>query len=101
MVRVAMDLAVLTGLRRADLLALTRQELIDNGISVLTRKTDKPLIIEWSQALRRVVSDALRLPPHRRQPIIATRRGKAYTGDGFGTIWQRVIKFLSILMESL
>ena len=52
----------------------------------------KPLIIEWSQALRRVVSDALRLPPHVRQPIIATRRGKAYTGDGFGTIWQQVIK---------
>ena len=47
-VRVAMDLALLTGLRRADLLALTRQDLIDEGISVHTRKTDKPLIIEWS-----------------------------------------------------
>jgi integrase len=92
MVRVAMDLAVLIGLRRADLLALTRQDLIDEGISVHTRKTDKPLIIEWSQALRRVVTDALRLPPHVRQPIIANRRGKAYTGDGFGANWQRVIK---------
>lgn len=92
MVRVAMDLAVLTGLRRADLLALTRQDLIDEGISVRTRKTDKPLIIEWSQALRQVVTDALRLPPHVRQPIIANRRGKAYTGDGFGANWRRAMK---------
>ena len=35
---------------------------------------------------------ALRLPPHLRQPIIATRRGKTYTANGFGAIWQRIIK---------
>ncbi len=90
-IQVAMDLAVLTALRRGDILALTRDNLTDEGIFIHTSKTDKPLIIEWSDELRSVVDRAKRLPPQVRKPIIATRRGNAYTGDGFYAMWHRLM----------
>ena len=60
MIKTAMELAVLTGLRRGDLLALTRENLTDDGIELVESKTDKALIIEWSDELRDVVRRALR-----------------------------------------
>ena len=89
MVQCAMDLALLTGLRPADLLGLQRSCLMEEGVQVHTRKTGKRLIIEWSDELRRVVKLALLLPPHIRQPLISNRRGKPYTVDGFNSIWYR------------
>lgn len=85
MVQIAMELALLTGLRRGDLLGLARDNLTDQGIAVRTSKTGKPLLIEWSPALRDVVSRAKTLPPHVRQHLIANRRGKRYTGHGFSS----------------
>lgn len=92
MVQSAMDLAVLTSLRPGDLLGLGRSNLIDEGIQIDTRKTGKRLIIQWSEELRRVVKQALSLPPHIRQPLISNRRGKPYTVDGFNSIWYRRMK---------
>ena len=76
MVQCAMDLAVLTSLRPADLLGLERSDLTEEGIHIDTRKTGKRLIIQWSDELRKVVKRTLSLPPHIRQPLISTRRGK-------------------------
>jgi len=90
-VQVAMDLAVLTALRRGDILSLTRDNLTDEGIYIHTSKTKKDLLIEWSDELRAVVDRAKRLPPQVRKPIIPTRRGKAYTGQGFAAIWQQLM----------
>jgi integrase len=92
MLQCAMDLAVLTGLRPADLLALTRSNLTDEGIQVSTRKTGRDLVIAWSDELRRVVKRALSLPPKLRQPLICGRQGKPYTVDGFTSIWRRKIR---------
>ncbi len=89
MVKCAMDLAVLTSLRPADLLGLERSNLTDEGIHIDTRKTGKRLIIQWSEELRRVVKRALSLPPHIRQPLISNRRGKPYTVSGYNSIWYR------------
>jgi len=91
MIKVAMDLAVLTGLRRGDLLSLTRENLTDEGILVQTSKTDKGLLIEWSNKLRAVIERCKRLRPHVRQHLIANSRGKKYSGTGFGSNWQRAI----------
>lgn len=91
MVQCAMDLAVLTGLRPGDLLALTRANLNDDGIEVATSKTGKRLLIEWSDALRSVVKRALAQAPQIRQPIICNKQGKAYTVDGFNTIFYRAM----------
>lgn len=91
MVQCAMDLAVLTGLRPGDLLGLTRVNLTDDGIEVATSKTGKRLLIEWSEALRSTVKRALAQIPQVRQPVICNKQGKAYTVDGFNTIFYRAM----------
>lgn len=91
MVQVAIDLAVLTGLRRGDLLALTKDQLHEDGIHVRTSKTSRGLIIAYSPELSEVLERAKLLKPHFRQPLIATRRGKAFTGSGFATLWRRAM----------
>jgi integrase len=89
MVQCAMDLAVLTGLRPGDLLSLTRANQTEDGIEIQTSKTGKRLLIEWSDALRNAVKRALAQMPQVRQPIICNKQGKAYTVDGFNTIFYR------------
>ncbi len=92
MMQVAMGLALLTGLRRGDLLSLTRDHLIDDGILIKTSKTGKPLLIEWSDELRGVIDRAKRIKPQVRRTIICNKQGKAYTGHGFSAMWQRLIR---------
>jgi len=92
MVQVAMDLAVLTGLRRGDLLSLTLTNLTDEGILIQTSKTAKSLLIEWSDELTKAVNKAKRIEPRVRSALICTRQGKPYTGDGFDTVWQRTME---------
>lgn len=91
-IQIAMDLALMTGLRRGDLLRLTRADLTDDGILVKTSKTGKALLIEWSAELEQVVARAKRLPPHVRQHLIATRSGKPFTPDGFSTEWGKTLR---------
>ena len=92
MAQCAMDLAVLTGLRPADVLRLERSNLVDDGIQIDTRKTGKSLLIEWSTELRRVVKRALQQKPQVRQSIICNKQGKPYTVDGFSSNWYRAIR---------
>ena len=89
MIQSAMELALLTALRKGNLLALTRDHLTDDGIEFTPGKGGKPTVYEWSNELRGAVRRALQLPPQVRKPVICTRRGTAYTGDGFYAIWQR------------
>ena len=91
MIQVAIDLAVLTGLRRGDLLALTKDQLKDDGVHVRTSKTGRGLIIEYTPELSAVLERAKLMKPHFRQPLIATRAGKAFTGTGFATLWRRAM----------
>ncbi len=92
MIQCAMNLAVLTALRPGDLLRLERSNVTEAGLEIHTRKTDKHLIIQWSDELRGVVDQALELPPRFRQPIICNRQGRAYTVDGLNSIWYRRIR---------
>lgn len=91
MVQVAIDLAVLTGLRRGDLLALTKDQLREDGIHVRTSKTARGLIIAYSPELTEVLERAKTLKPRFRTALLATRRGKHFTGNGFGTMWRRAM----------
>jgi len=91
MIQVAIDLAVLTGLRRGDLLALTKDHLEEDGIHIRTSKTGRGLIIEYTSELSAVLERAKLMKPHFRQSLVATRGGKRYTGTGFATLWRRVM----------
>jgi len=54
-----MEAAYLTGLRQGDLLAMTREQVTDDGLLVEEGKRGKRLVIGWSDALRLVISRAL------------------------------------------
>jgi integrase len=89
---VAIDLAVSTGQRRGDLLALRRDQLTDQGIVFKQSKTGAGVLIEWSEDLRAIVDRAKQLAPQvPGEYLIRTRRGRPYSAAGFSAIWQRVM----------
>ena len=91
-IRVAIDLAVSTGQRRGDLLALKRDQLTDEGIVFRQSKTGAGVLIEWSDSLRSIVDRAKQLPPQiPAEYLIRKRNGRPYTARGFSAIWQRLM----------
>ncbi len=92
-VRAYIKIKLLTGLRRGDLLRLRNTDLQDDGIHVEPRKTAKTtgkrLIIEWTDALRQAVDDALAARPVDIAPwLFCTRRGDPYVReDGMANAW--------------
>lgn len=91
--KIAMDLALLTGLRRGDLLALTWDQVKPEGVEVRTSKTGAGLLIQRTPDLEAVLDRARRLAPQLpRHFVIKTASGKRYTGSGFSAIWQRLMR---------
>lgn len=93
--QVAMDLALLTGMSRGDILALTRAQCLEDGIHYTRRKTmrkaPRKLIVTWTPELKAVVDRAKKIRPEFRHHIIATRSGKQFSPSGFSTLWQRTM----------
>jgi integrase len=90
--RIAMDLALLTGQRRADLLALTRTQLTDGGIVFRQSKTGVGVLVEWTDELRRITDRAKALKPQvPGEYLLRKRNGRPYTAWGFSAIWQRLM----------
>lgn len=88
-----MAFAIVTGLRKQDILCLKVENIKDDGIHVATKKTKKPIVIEWTPALRLVTTQLLDLRPVDISPyLVCTRRGESYYGEnssGFDSIWKR------------
>lgn len=90
-VRAAMLLAAVTGLRQGDLLRIRRSDFGDDGLTVRTSKTGSGLVIGWSEGLRRAVVEAVGVRDFVPLVLLSTESGKAYTGDGFRTLWHRAM----------
>jgi len=95
-IRLAIDLAVIIGQRRGDLLTVNRSQFTDKGIRVGVSKTQDSGVaaidMEWSEELRDIMERSKRLTPHiPNDYIIRTKKGKPYTGSGFYSIWQRLM----------
>jgi len=92
-VRCAMELALLTGQRQGDLLALPWSNVTDEGILFKQGKTGKRLLVTLSEALRAALQKCKELEPqiHIGGYVLRTRRGKPYTGEGFRAVWQRTM----------
>jgi integrase len=90
--QIAIDLAVVTGQRRGDLLSLTRSQLTDEGIAFRQSKTGTGVLIEWSDDLRSIVERAKALAPQiPGEHLIRKANGRAYSARGFSAIWQRLM----------
>jgi integrase len=89
----AIEGALLTGLRRGDLLGLTRANVTDEGIVVQTSKTGVPLLIERTAALTAWIDRCKRLTPQVPGTyLIRTRDGDRYTVQGFAANWKRTVE---------
>lgn len=90
--RIAMDLALLTGLRKIGILRLELGDVLEEGLrSKRPGKTTKPLIFEWTPELRSVVAFAQSLEPRVRRALLCTEKGTFYTEDGFQANWGRLM----------
>ena len=91
--QVAMDLALLTGLRQGDVLSLTRDHLTSEGILIKTGKTGQRLLIEYTHELNEVIARSKKLPPQLPgYHLVRTRKGQKYSASGFKANWQRLMK---------
>lgn len=87
-VRLAMDLAVMTGQRQGDLLSLKWADIRDMQIHVYQSKTGKRLAIGITSDLEAVLDKCWQLP-NRSEYVLTRRYGGRYTGEGFRAMWQR------------
>lgn len=91
--KLAMDLALSTGQRQGDLLALHWKQVDDGYIQFKQSKTGKKLAMRISPHLDAILRRArLMAPQLPREYVIRTRRGIPYTGEGFRAIWQRSMR---------
>ena len=90
-VQIAMDLALLTGQRQGDILALRWDQIHDGEIWIDQGKSggERKLAIVISPALEAVLTRARALEPQLpREYVVHTMFGRRYTGDGFRALWQ-------------
>ena len=96
-VRLAMDLALVTGQRQGDLLRLKWDAVTPDGIkfepSKTARKTGKKIIVGLSPTLSAILERCRRLLPDLpREYVLRTRTGRPYTSEGFRACWQRAMR---------
>jgi integrase len=91
--RCMVDLVLLIGLRKGDLLKIRLPDLTPVGLRIEIQKTGAVAVFEWSEALREVIDRARSL---RRRVgtlyLFATRTGQRYATTGFDSIWKRALK---------
>lgn len=90
-VQAAMLLAAITGLRQGDILRIRRADFSERGLSVPTRKTNRPLEFGWSDGLKLAVQAAVGARDFIPMVLLATEDGNAYTGSGFRSLWHRAM----------
>jgi len=87
-----MDLAYATGMRQGDLLKLTPFQVTDDGLVLRQGKTGQRQVMTLTPELADVIR---RLKASRKvqgMTLVRTRRGQAYTANGFKAWWQRLQK---------
>lgn len=92
LVQAAMEIAVITGMRQADILALSIADMREEGIPIVQAKTRKKQLFEWTPALRAAVDKARNIErPIQSFYLFSTGTGRHITSSGFQTAWQRLM----------
>lgn len=89
-VRLAMDLAVITGQRQGDILNMQWADIKDGALHIYQSKTGKRLAIELTPDLKRVLGRCSMLP-NSGAYVITRKCGGRYTSEGFRARWQETI----------
>lgn len=90
-IRLAMDLALLTGQRQGDLITLPFKNVTADGIFFRQGKTGKRLLVGMTPTLAEVIERGRKMEPFG-ETVIRTRRGAPYTSEGFRACWQRTVQ---------
>jgi integrase len=91
--QIAMDIASNVGPRRGDLLTLRWDEITEEGIPDEQSKTGARLFIEMTPGLQAALDRAKALKPDiPKAYVLRNLEGQPYTGDGFSSNWQRLIR---------
>lgn len=90
-VKLAMDLALLTGQRQGDLLGLKWSQIDDMAILFRQSKTGKKLAVAITPTLEAVLDQCWMLPK-RSEYVITNTYGTRYTSEGFRAVWQRAMR---------
>ncbi|MDE9447765.1 tyrosine-type recombinase/integrase, partial [Xenorhabdus bovienii] len=91
-VKMAMELAYLCCARQADVLSLTRSQLMEKGIFIRQGKTGKQQIKAWTKRLEDAVKMSGTLvtdPGIASMYVICQATGHKYTRDGFNSRWKK------------
>lgn len=94
MLRAYVNLKLLTGVRQGQLLGLSRSDWDGERLTVPKAKGGKAVVYR-GEALQDAIADVLRLRRGKALAsmfLFATRNGGRYTGEGFRSIWQRVMR---------
>lgn len=92
--RVAIDLAVTTGLRLGDLIALRWGDWKEDGLHVRTGKTGRYLLFAPTPELAEILqgAKALSRTVFGNTPILPAQGGTRYSASGFKSGWQRLMR---------
>jgi integrase len=101
MVQAYLRIKMLTGLRKGDILHLTKSQCQEDGIHVTLRKTQKTtgkrVVYEWSPELRAAIDEAVAVRPALSPFLFCNKFGQSLFNDekgttkGFDDIWQAFI----------
>ncbi len=91
--RTMMSFAYLTGLRRGDIISIKNSELTDEGIQIITNKTNAKMLITWTDDLKKTVDEIRHLSGYKAgETLFRTRQGSPCTARGISSIWQRLMR---------
>jgi len=90
-IKVIMEISYLCAARQGDVLKLTKDQLLDEGIFIAQGKTDKEQIKEWNSDLRKVIALAKTIPnKNNTKYLINSIHDTRYTSEGFQSNWHKL-----------
>jgi integrase len=88
----AFYLAYLTGKGQAQILKLTRFQLLEEGVNFGKRKGGAATLVLWTPKLRVAVKESQAIPSTiTANFVVHTQTGGSYTSDGFKKGWQTLM----------
>lgn len=92
-IKVAMELSYLCAARKADVISMRWDQILDDGIFIQQGKTGVRQIKLWSPRLIKAIRAAELLHDNRYRPYVVVKPdGYPYSSSGFDSAWQELMK---------